>query len=197
MRPASIFQNVMFCFAVAFCSVVESENKWLESQSLTNSFENLIRNSHTENQKIFEIKAAEKQDEDGSGNENPKIITTSASFSPNSFFTTHVPVEILKRIENQPGVNSAIDAILVLVVIQTMLGLGCTMDIHLIKEHLYQPSGETKLFNVLFLPKLSSKYDRVAAVGALVLRKRRGEHILGPRQKLFGKIPSRTKHIAV
>jgi len=76
---------------------------------------------------------------EGSGSIDP--MKTTLDPKSNSF-TTHIPDEILKRITDQPGVNSAIDAILVLVVIQTMLGLGCTMDINLIKEHLYQPSGK-------------------------------------------------------
>jgi len=49
--------------------------------------------------------------------------------------------EIIRRIEMTSSVNASIDFILVLVVIQTMLGLGCTLDVELIKNHLLQPTG--------------------------------------------------------
>ena len=107
------------------------------------SHDEILENKKSENNILTNSKYAAQvvnKNKEGSGNVDPAAETTS---DPNSApFTTHIPDEILKRIADQPGVNSAIDAILVLVVIQTMLGLGCTMDINLIKEHLYQPSGE-------------------------------------------------------
>nr|CAB3266097.1 sodium/bile acid cotransporter 4-like [Phallusia mammillata] len=49
--------------------------------------------------------------------------------------------EVVERIQKSPGLNSGIEAILVLLVIQTMLGLGCTIDLSVMKEHLLEPGG--------------------------------------------------------
>ena len=54
--------------------------------------------------------------------------------------------EIVYKLENTSSVDTSIDVILVLVVIQTMLGLGCTLDVELIKSHILQPTGS---FNIL------------------------------------------------
>lgn len=48
---------------------------------------------------------------------------------------------IKKTLEDNPGINVGINIILIAVVVQTMLGLGCTLDIDLIREHLMQPTG--------------------------------------------------------
>ncbi|CAK8686530.1 unnamed protein product [Clavelina lepadiformis] len=70
-----------------------------------------------------------------------KVATTGIELTTSMPATTPALSEMAKRIAEKPGVNWAIDAILVVVAIQTMLGLGCTMDISLIKEHLLQPMG--------------------------------------------------------
>ena len=105
-----------------------------------------ISNSYLREEKVNAI--------DGSGDEKDGFGLTSVDPSPGDSVTT-IPNEIVKRIEEKPAVNSAIDAILVLVVIQTMLGLGCTMDISLIKEHLYHPNSKLDcVFNSLCSPVL-------------------------------------------
>uniref|UniRef100_H2YGH8 Solute carrier family 10 member 1 n=1 Tax=Ciona savignyi TaxID=51511 RepID=H2YGH8_CIOSA len=72
--------------------------------------------------------------------------------------------------------NSAIEATLVIVVIQTMLGLGCTMDVTLIKEHLRRPSGiaiaASCQFGIMpfvaFLMAKTFGLDKTAALAVLV-----------------------------
>lgn len=49
---------------------------------------------------------------------------------------------IAQRMLDNPGINGAIDAILVIVALQTMLGLGCTMDFQMVLEHVKNPIGE-------------------------------------------------------
>uniref|UniRef100_H2YGH9 Uncharacterized protein n=1 Tax=Ciona savignyi TaxID=51511 RepID=H2YGH9_CIOSA len=71
---------------------------------------------------------------------------------------------------------SAIEATLVIVVIQTMLGLGCTMDVTLIKEHLRRPSGiaiaASCQFGIMpfvaFLMAKTFGLDKTAALAVLV-----------------------------
>uniref|UniRef100_H2YGH7 Sodium bile acid cotransporter n=1 Tax=Ciona savignyi TaxID=51511 RepID=H2YGH7_CIOSA len=84
--------------------------------------------------------------------------------------------DIARRIEQSPGLNSAIEATLVIVVIQTMLGLGCTMDVTLIKEHLRRPSGiaiaASCQFGIMpfvaFLMAKTFGLDKTAALAVLV-----------------------------
>ncbi|XP_009860863.4 hepatic sodium/bile acid cotransporter-like [Ciona intestinalis] len=116
--------------------------------------------------------------------EETTLASITAPGKPIVVSTTPVPptdaevtmAEIAKRIEQSPALNSAIEATLVVVVIQTMLGLGCTMDVTLIKEHLQRPSGiaiaASCQFGIMpFISFLMAKIfglDKVAAIAVLV-----------------------------
>ena len=107
---------------------------------------NRFKNPHQE--KEWKQKSESKMRKKGTESNNDGSGETDSITAPVTFedpSTTHVPDEIWNRIKDKPAVNSAIDAILVLVVIQTMLGLGCTMDVALIKEHIYHPTGKLNL----------------------------------------------------
>nr|CAB3266098.1 sodium/bile acid cotransporter 4-like [Phallusia mammillata] len=112
-------------------------------------------------------------------------VTSSASDKPESepTYSTETSTlidddisEVVKRIQKSPDLNSGIEAILVLLVIQTMLGLGCTIDLSVMKEHLLDALGiafaVTFQFGIMGLVGLGMSkmfgLDKVAAIAVIV-----------------------------
>ena len=81
------------------------------------------------------------------------MTTTEVTPSNFTYFddvTRHDAMDVIAEEMTSP-VDTSIDVILVLVVIQTMLGLGCTLDVELIKSHILQPTGSFCLQNIFCL----------------------------------------------
>ena len=139
-------------FSVVFvllCFLPNVRKLCLASQSIDQFQQNLLQSQTSKNDPGFDqIHNQKDLNSEGSGFEEKyeKYVSTNATISylvsTITLPTTEIPDEIVQRINDKPSVNSAINAILILVVIQTMLGLGCTMDLALIREHIYNPASK-------------------------------------------------------
>jgi len=122
--------------------------------------ENLTENDYTTTnpprsfsfvQEIYRESLSEQEQRKDTSDDQKLLFVEGTQGNSSSSSSTPAPTNaeialsnIVIKMQENPGLNSGIEAILVLVVMQTMLGLGCTIDLSLMKEHLFEPKGKLK-----------------------------------------------------